>query len=71
MEVYMNTNHDKPASNSFSYTRYGMALGLIVGGFLGVLVGNPAIFAGGGLVLGLAVGRALDQRIKTNPPNKR
>lgn len=43
-----------------SYVAYCLAIGLVLGGFVGLLVGNPIIFAGGGLVLGLAIGSALD-----------
>ncbi len=57
--------HRKRAGR-ISYTSLGLANGLILGAFVGILVGNPIIFAGGGLVLGLAVGSALDQRSKEN-----
>ena len=39
-----------------------MALGLVFGGMIGLLIDNMIIFAGGGLVLGLAIGSALDNR---------
>jgi F0F1-type ATP synthase assembly protein I len=39
-----------------------MGIGLVVGGVLGLLIDNLAISAGGGMVLGLAIGAALDQR---------
>jgi hypothetical protein len=35
-----------------------------VGGIVGLIIGNMVIFAGGGLVLGLAIGYAWDQRIR-------
>jgi len=38
------------------YTALGLALGLV-----GLIIDNPIIFAGGGLVLGLAIGYALDR----------
>jgi hypothetical protein len=38
----------------------GLAIGLVLGGLVGFVVGNPIIFAGGGLVLGLAFGSALE-----------
>ena len=41
-----------------------MALGLIIGGIIGLIIDNMIIFAGGGLVLGLAIGSALDNRGK-------
>jgi hypothetical protein len=39
-----------------------MAIGLVVGGLVGLLTDNLAISAGGGMVLGLAIGAALEQR---------
>ncbi|MFN2130887.1 MAG: glycine zipper family protein [Anaerolineae bacterium] len=53
-------------SRQVSYTALGMAIGLIVGGIVGLIIGNMVIFAGGGLVLGLAIGYALDQRVRAN-----
>ena len=44
-----------------AYGAYGLAIGLVLGGLVGLLVGNPIIFAGGGLVLGLAFGSAMDK----------
>ncbi len=46
----------------FSYTGAGMGIGLIVGGLLGLLIDNLALSAGGGMVLGLAIGLALENR---------
>lgn len=57
-------NKNQPSTQK-SYKGIGIAVGLILGGLVGVVVGNPVIFAGGGMVLGLAVGTALD-----NPPLK-
>ena len=45
-----------------SYTALSLAIGLILGGLVGLVVDNLIIFAGGGLVLGLAIGSALDNR---------
>ena len=45
-----------------SYTALGMSIGLILGGIVGLVIDNMVIFAGGGLVLGLAIGSALDNR---------
>jgi hypothetical protein len=39
-----------------------MGAGLLLGGILGLVLDNLAIFAGGGMVLGLAVGTALENR---------
>ena len=53
-----NTN----SRNRISYTALGMSIGLILGGIVGLIIDNMIIFAGGGLVLGLAVGAAMDNR---------
>jgi F0F1-type ATP synthase assembly protein I len=45
-----------------SYTGAGMGIGLVVGGLLGLLIDNLAFSAGGGMVLGLAIGLALENR---------
>ena len=56
------------SNNQFSmkttYKGIGMAVGLILGGCIGLLIGNVVIFAGGGMVVGLAIGAALDGRDK-------
>lgn len=51
-------SNQSPTSN---YKVLGLAIGLITGGFLGLLIGDVVIFAGGGMLIGLAVGVALDQ----------
>ncbi len=38
-----------------------MAIGMVIGGAIGLLVNNLVLFAGGGLVLGFAVGASLDR----------
>ena len=45
-----------------SYTSAGMGLGLVFGGILGLLIDNLAFSAGGGMILGLAIGLALENR---------
>ena len=57
-------NQKKEPSNGIKFTGLGAALGLVFGGLVGILVGNPAVFAGGTMVLGIAIGSALDQRRK-------
>lgn len=52
------------AQRKTSYTAIGMAIGLVLGGLVGLLIDNMIIFAGGGLVLGLAIGYAMDARSK-------
>jgi uncharacterized membrane protein len=50
-----------PTQATTAFTALGLGIGLVLGGLVGLLVGNPIIFAGGGLVLGLAIGSALDK----------
>jgi hypothetical protein len=54
---------NKQPSTRNSYKAIGMAVGLILGGLVGLATGNLVIFAGGVMVLGLAVGTALDNRV--------
>lgn len=49
-------------SSTSNYKVLGLVIGLITGGFLGLFIGDTVIFAGGGMLIGLAVGVALDQR---------
>jgi hypothetical protein len=56
----MSENND--SQRNISYTALGLAIGLILGGIVGLIIDNMIIFAGGGLVLGLAIGSALDNR---------
>ena len=39
-----------------------LSLGLVLGGLVGLLIDNMVIFAGGGMILGLAIGLALEKR---------
>ena len=48
----------------WTYTGAGMGIGLVVGGLLGLLIDNLAFSAGGGMILGLAMGLALEKRRK-------
>ena len=45
-----------------TYSGYGMAVGLIFGGLVGLLTGNIPLSAGGCMVLGYAIGAALDNQ---------
>lgn len=45
-----------------TYTAAGMGIGLVLGGVLGLLIDNLAVSAGGGMILGLAVGLALEKK---------
>jgi hypothetical protein len=58
----MSNNNSEKTKARVSYKALGMAIGLIFGGLVGLLIDNLVIFAGGGMVLGLAIGMALDQR---------
>jgi hypothetical protein len=51
-------------ANTFrlTYPGVGMGIGLLVGGLLGLLIDNLAFSAGGGMILGLAMGTALEKR---------
>lgn len=57
-------NQSKETNQRMKYSAYGMAIGLVFGGLVGLLIGNPIVFAGGGMVLGLAIGTSLDKRGK-------
>jgi hypothetical protein len=58
------SQNNNGTSRNISYTVMGMALGLVLGGLVGILIDNMIIFAGGGMVLGLAAGAALENRTK-------
>jgi len=55
-------NQNKESNRSMRISGVGAALGLVFGGLVGVLIDNPIIFAGGGMVLGVAIGAAFDRR---------
>jgi len=50
------------SQRKISNTALGLAIGLILGGIVGLIIDNMIIFAGSGLVLGLAIGSAMDSR---------
>jgi len=60
----MSVKNNNRSSFKISYTALGLAIGLILGGIVGLIIDNMIIFAGGGLVLGFAIGAALDSRRK-------
>ena len=62
----MSEQKNRYSPGSMKYTGFGLAIGLVFGGMVGILIGNPIIFAGGTMVLGFAIGAALDKR---NSPN--
>ncbi|MEN8172894.1 MAG: glycine zipper family protein [Chloroflexota bacterium] len=55
---------NNPPSFQNIYKILGLLIGLTLGGFVGLQLDIPAVFAGGGLVLGLAIGTAIDNKIK-------
>lgn len=55
-------SQENNTQKKISYTALGLSIGLILGGIVGLIIDNMIIFAGGGLVLGLAIGSALDSR---------
>ena len=55
-------SRENNTQKKISYTGLGLAIGLILGGIVGLAVNNMIIFVGGGLVLGLGIGSALDNR---------
>jgi hypothetical protein len=54
------------AQKGISFTALCLSTGLVLGGIIGLISGNMILSAGGGLVLGLAIGYALDHRITGN-----
>jgi uncharacterized membrane protein len=58
----MSDNKNLTSSGRMKFTGIGLAIGLVFGGLVGILIGNPIIFAGGGMVLGYAIGTTFDKR---------
>ena len=58
----MSDNKNRTTSGGMKFTGLGLAIGLVFGWLVGTLIGNPIVFAGGGMVLGFAIGSALDRR---------
>jgi len=52
----------KQLPKNVTHTGIGMGLGLLLGGLLGLLADNLVLFAGGGMIVGLAIGAAMDKR---------
>jgi len=57
----MSQESKNSTTRRINYTAVCMALGLVLGGFLGIILDN-LVFAGGGMVIGLAIGTAIDKR---------
>jgi hypothetical protein len=62
MEVDVMTNQNKTKNRTSTVLGIAMSLGLVLGGLVGLAVDNMIIFAGGGMILGLAIGLALEKR---------
>jgi len=58
----MSRNDNNQSTHRITYRGLGLAVGMTLGGIIGLLIDNPIIFAGGGMVLGLAIGATLDSR---------
>jgi hypothetical protein len=58
----MSKNYNNQSSIKIPYKGLGMAIGLVLGGLVGLLIDNMIIFAGGGMVVGLAIGTYMDSR---------
>lgn len=65
-EMQMSENNRPATKKEMSYIGICLALGLVFGGIIGLVIDNLIIFAGGGLVLGLAIGSALDAGRQSN-----
>lgn len=61
----MSKNQSQTSTGRMKFTGIGMAIGLVFGGLVGLLIGNPMVFAGGTMVIGFAIGAALDKRSTT------
>lgn len=58
----MSKNQKDQSKIQNTYKTLGLGIGLVVGGLIGILVDNMIIFAGGGMVLGFAIGTYLDNQ---------
>lgn len=57
----MTNKYQQKSERGIRYRELGLSIGLVFGGLIGTLIGNPIIFAGGTMVLGFAIGAALDK----------
>ena len=55
---------EKPPDKKIACAVYRICIGLLLGGFLGLVAGNLFLFSGGGMILGLAIGFSMDSSCK-------
>ena len=60
----MSKEYNDTSSKKISAQAIGMAIGLVLGGLVGILLDNLVIFSGGGMIIGFAIGTAMDTRDK-------
>jgi hypothetical protein len=58
----MSQEENTKRTANYTIVGAGMGIGLVLGGILGLLIDNLAFSAGGGMILGLAVGLALERK---------
>ena len=58
----MSKNKFNSPEDNIPYKGLGIAIGLVFGCLIDLIIGTPMIFAGGCMVLGLAIGTTLDSR---------
>jgi hypothetical protein len=63
----MSQEHDNQPARRINYVSLGLAIGLVFGGAIGLVLDN-IVFAGGGMVIGFAIGSALDKRGREDGP---
>jgi hypothetical protein len=62
----MSQEYDNRSSKRVNYVGLCLAIGLIIGGGVGLALGN-IVFAGGGMVIGLAIGTVIERQQGRNP----
>lgn len=58
----MSAQNEGGKNARFSVMGGALALGLVLGGLVGILIDQMIIFAGFGMVLGLSIGLALEKK---------
>jgi F0F1-type ATP synthase assembly protein I len=65
-EEKMSTQNESQKKAKFGNLGAAMSLGLVLGGLVGILIDNMIIFAGGGMIVGLSIGLALEKKRLTS-----